>query len=280
MTRPLRSVLFLPASNPRAIEKARGLACDAVVLDLEDAVGPDDKDAGRAAAVEAVRAGGFRAPTVAVRVNEIGSPWAEGDLAAVVEAAPGAVVAPKVGSGEGLRAYEGALCAAPEEVRLWAMIEISAALLNLREIASAGGRLQALVFGGNDMSKDLRRQVSANRAALHPAMAWTVAAARAHGLSPIDGVFNAIEDATGLEAECREGRDFGFDGKSLIHPSQIDVCNRVFTPSGAELAWARAVVAAFADPANAGKGVVRAGGQMAERLHLEQAQRMLAMAER
>jgi citrate lyase subunit beta/citryl-CoA lyase len=199
-------------------------------------------------------------------------------LAAVCDAGPDAVVAPKVGSAQVLRAYDGALCAAPERVRLWAMIETSSALLNLREIAGAGGRLQALLFGGNDMSKDLRRAVSANRTALHPGMAWTVAAARANGLIPVDAVFNVIEDPSGLEAECREGRDFGFDGKSLIHPSQIETCNRVFSPSDAEIAWARAVVSAFADPANAGKGVVRAGGQMAERLHLEQAERVLALA--
>jgi citrate lyase subunit beta / citryl-CoA lyase len=278
--KPLRSVLFLPASNPRAIEKARALACDAVVLDLEDAVGPDEKDEARRAAVAAVRDGGFSAATVAVRTNDLAGPWGEADLRALVEIAPAAVVAPKVSSAEVVRAYEGALCAAPEPVRLWAMIETTAALLNLREIAGAGGRLQALIFGGNDMSKDLRRAVSADRTALHPGLAWTVAAARANGLTPIDAVFNATEHAAGFEAECREGRDFGFDGKSLIHPSQIEACNRVFSPSEAEIAWARAVVDAFADPANAGKGVLRVGGAMAERLHLEQAERVLALAGR
>ena len=279
MTRPLRSVLFLPASNPRAVEKARGLACDAVVLDLEDAVGPDDKEQGRAAAAAAAREGGFRAATVAIRVNEIGSPWGEEDLRAVVEAAPDAAVAPKVGSADRLRAYEGAICAAPERVRLWAMVETSAALMNLKDIVAVEGRLQALLFGGNDMSKDLRRAISRDRRALHPGLAWTVAAARAAGLAPIDAVYNAIDDEQGLEAECREGRDFGFDGKSLIHPSQIDVCNRVFSPSEAEVEWARQVIAAFEAPENAGRGVVRVGGQMAERLHLEQARAVVALAE-
>ena len=278
MTRPLRSVLFLPASNARAIEKARTLACDAVVLDMEDAVGPDDKDLARAAAVGAVRDGGFKAATVAVRINDLDSPWAEADLAAMVEAAPDAVVVPKLSSAERLRAYDGALCAAPERVRLWAMIETSRGVLNAAEIADGGGRLQALLLGGNDLSKDLRRALSRDRKALHMAMSMTVAAARAAGLSPIDAVFNAVDDADGFEAECREGRDFGFDGKSLIHPSQIETCNRVFSPSEAEVAWARTVVDAFADPANAGRGVVRVEGQMAERLHLEQAEQVLALA--
>ena len=279
MTPALRSVLFLPASNPRAVEKARGLVCDAVVLDLEDAVGPDDKEEGRAAAVAALRAGGFLARTVAVRVNDLASPWGEADLRAVVEAAPDAVVAPKVGSGDRLRAYDGAICAAPERVRLWAMVETSAALLNLKEIVAVGGRLQALLFGGNDMSKDLRRAISRNRTALHPGLAWTVAAARSAGLAPIDAVYNSIDDAEGFEAECREGRDFGFDGKSLIHPSQIEVCNRVFSPSDTEVAWAREVIAAFEAPEHAGRGVVRVRGQMAERLHLEQARAVVALAE-
>ena len=228
----------------------------------------------------ALREGGFRAQTVAVRANDLDGPWGEADLRALVKAAPDAVVVPKVGSAERLRAYDGALCAAPDRVRLWAMIETAAGVLNLREVVTVGEtRLQALLFGPNDLSKDLRRAVSRDRTALHPALAWTVTAARAAGLAPIDGVFNAIEDTAGFEAECREGRNFGFDGKSLIHPSQIETCNRVFSPSEAEVAWARAVVAAFADPANAGKGVVRAGGQMAERLHLEQARRLLALAQ-
>jgi citrate lyase subunit beta/citryl-CoA lyase len=276
--RPLRSVLFLPASNPRAIEKARTLDCDAVVLDLEDAVGPDAKDIARQAAVTAVREGGFRAGTVALRVNGLETPWGEADVAAAVEAGPDVVVAPKVGSAEGARAYETALAAAPEPLRLWVMIETAAGVLNLPTLAAAGGRLEALLFGQNDLSKELGRQVGRSRTGLHPAMAWTVAAARAAGLTPLDGVFNDVADLQGLEAECREGREFGFDGKCLIHPGQVETANRVFAPSEEEAAWARAVVAAFDDPANAGKGVVRAQGKMAERLHLEQARRILGLS--
>jgi citrate lyase subunit beta/citryl-CoA lyase len=279
MRQPPRSVLFLPASNPRAVEKARTLACDAVVLDLEDAVAPEAKVEAREAALRAVREGGFRAGVVAVRVNALDSPWGEADLASAAGSGANAVVIPKLASAEALRAWDGALCAAPEPLRLWAMIETAAGVMNLWDIAgAAGGRLQALVFGANDLSKELGRPLGRSRLGLHPALAWTVAAARAAGLAPIDGVFNDITDAEGFEAECREGREFGFDGKSLIHPSQVEAANRVFSPEAEDLAWARAVVAAFADPANAGKGVVRVEGRMAERLHLEQAERLLATA--
>jgi citrate lyase subunit beta/citryl-CoA lyase len=276
--RPLRSVLFLPASNPRAIEKARTLDCDAVVLDLEDAVGPELKPEAREAAAAAVRAGGFRAGTVALRVNGLETPWGAADLAAALQAAPDAVVAPKVSSAEAVRAYEAALGAAPEALRLWVMIETAAGVLNLPQIAAAGGRLQALLFGQNDLSKELGRQVGRSRTGLHPAMAWTVASARAAGVVPVDGVFNDVADLDSLAAECREGREFGFDGKCLIHPGQVETANRLFSPSAEETAWARAVVAAFDDPASAGAGVVRVEGRMAERLHLEQARRILGLS--
>ena len=276
---PLRSVLFLPASNPRAIEKARGLPADAVVLDLEDAVAPDAKDSARQAAVEAVNAGGFRAPTVAIRVNDAASEWGEADLAAVIGSAADAVVAPKVGSAEAVAAYKGGLCAAPERMRLWAMIETAAGVMNLAAIVTRPQRLQVLLFGANDLSKDLGRPLGRDRTGLHAQLGWTVTAARAAGLVPIDGVFNAVDDGEGFEAECREGRLFGFDGKSLIHPSQVEPANRLFSPGEAEVAWARAVVAGFADPAAAGKGAIRIGDRMAERLHLTQAERILRLAE-
>ena len=275
--KPLRSVLFLPASNPRAIEKARTLACDVVVLDLEDAVAPEAKDEARDAALAAVRQGGFGARTVVIRLNDLDSPWGEADVAAVVATAPDAVAVPKVGSADAVRGWEGALCAAPEGLRLWAMIETAAGVLNLREVVTAStGRLQALLFGPNDLSKDLGRQHGRDRTGLHPALAWTVAAARSAGLTPLDGVFNDLSDAAGFEAECREARSFGFDGKCLIHPSQVEAANRLFSPTSEEAAWARAVIAAFDDPANAGKGVLRVDGRMAERLHVEQAKRIIA----
>jgi citrate lyase subunit beta/citryl-CoA lyase len=272
----LRSVLFLPASNPRAIEKARGLACDAVVLDLEDAVAPEQKDEARAAMVEAVRAGGFLAGAVAVRVNGLDTPWGEEDLSGAAEAGPDVVVAPKVASHADVLAYNRRL---GRVGALWAMVETCAGVLCVRDIAAAAAetRLKALVLGQNDLSREMRIRRTADRAALHMAMASIVTAARAYGLAALDGVFNGLDDSDGLAAECAQGRDFGFDGKTLIHPSQLAAASAAFSPSEAELQQARAIVAAFEDPANAGKGAIRVEGfGMAERLHLDEARRLLA----
>ena len=277
MIRPRRSVLFLPASNPRAVAKARELACDVVVLDLEDAVAPEAKAAAREAAAAAI-AEGFGGREVVLRVNALDTPWGEADLAAAARAAPDAVLAPKVNTAAEVRAYDGGLCTAPPRVRFWAMIETPRAVLELPAIAAEAGatRLDALVLGVNDLGASTRARRTPGREPFAYAMAATVTAARAYGLLAIDGVHNAVEDTEGLEAACRQGRDFGFDGKSLIHPSQIEAANRAFSPSDEEVAWAEAVSAAFADPANAGKGAVRVDGKMAERLHLEEAERILA----
>ena len=265
-----RSVLFLPADNPRAVEKARGLDCDVAVLDLEDAVGPDNKVAARVAAVEAIRQGGFR-PRLAVRVNAADTPWAADDLAALAEAGAALVVLPKVETpetvAEAARALNG-------RARLIAMIETPLALKNLWAIAGAGDGLEALMLGANDLAATLGTGPSPDREPLKPWLAAVVAAARLNSIAAIDGVFNRLDAPDALAAECAQGRLYGFDGKSLIHPNQIAAAHAAFSPGAAAIAHARAVVAAFAATPEA--GVLRVDGEMVERLHLEPAERLLA----
>lgn len=272
--RPLRSVLFLPADNARAVAKARTLFCDAVVLDLEDAVAPEAKAAARAAAVAALGEGDWGERLTAVRVNGLDTAWGGGDLAALADAAPDVVIAPKIDVAPRVIDYASML---PARARLWAMVETCGAVMNLSDIARASPALSGLMIGTNDLSKDMRRPLSRDRRPLHAALALTVTAARANGLVALDGVFNALDDAEGFAAEAAEGRGFGFDGKSLIHPSQIEAANRAFSPGEDELAWAKGVVDAFADQPDA--ALVRANGAMVERLHLEQAQRLLRLAQ-
>ncbi|MBN9466331.1 CoA ester lyase [Brevundimonas sp.] len=271
----VRSVLYLPATNPRAIEKARTLDCDVAVLDLEDAVAPDRKVEARAAAVAALCQGGFT-PRLGVRINALGTPWGADDAAALAEAGADLIVAPKVETPEAVHALSAAL---PRDARLWAMIETPRALLNLTEIAAAGGALDGLMLGVNDLAKALGTGTSADREPFKPWLALVVAVARAHGLLALDGVFNRIDDAEGLTSEATQGRLYGFDGKSLIHPSQIAATNRAFSPSETEIAQARAVVAAFAADGAQGLGAIQVDGAMVERLHLDQARALLARAE-
>lgn len=266
-----RSVLYLPASNARAIEKARTLTCDVAVLDLEDAVAPEAKAEARASAVQAVQSGGF-GPLVGVRINGLDTEWGMDDIAALARTGITLVVAPKVESAEAVLALSAAL---PPTAALIAMIETPAALMRLQSIAGAGGALVGLMLGVNDLAATLGTGVSADREPLKPWLAATVAAARMHGLAVLDGVFNRINDAEGFAAECAQGRLYGFDGKSLIHPSQIAGANAAFAPSPVEVAQAEAVVAAFADPASDGRGAIRVNGAMVERLHLVSAERLL-----
>ncbi|MDR3510693.1 MAG: CoA ester lyase [Caulobacteraceae bacterium] len=278
--RPRRSALYMPASNARAIEKARALACDVVILDLEDAVAPEAKPAARAQAVEAVRAGGFGRREVVIRCNGLDTPWGAEDLAAAAACGPDAVLAPKVSSPADIAAYDAALAAAPAATRLWAMVETCAAVLDLKAIAAArAGRLSGLAIGLNDLAKEMGGRQTPDRAPHLAVLTLTVAAARANGLVALDSVCNALDDPDLMERQCRQGAEIGFDGKTLIHPGQIEITNRLFSPPEDEVAFARAVIAAFAAPENAGRGALRVEGRLAERLHLGQAERLVAIAE-
>lgn len=279
--RPRRSALYMPASNAKAVEKARTLDADVIILDLEDAVAPEMKPAAREAAVAAVKAGGFGPREVVIRVNGLDTPWGADDLAAAAEAGPDAVLVPKVNDAADVRLYDQHLSAAPTSTRLWTMIETAKAAFHLWEIAEAAHstRLSAWVMGVNDFAKEMRARQTPDRAPFLPLLTLSVAAAQAHGLMILDSVHNDIEDLAALEAVCVQGVDFGFDGKTLIHPKHLEICNRVFSPSPEDVAWSHAVIAAFNAPENAGKGALRVDGKMAERLHLAQAERLVAVAQ-
>ncbi|WP_298282300.1 CoA ester lyase [Novosphingobium sp.] len=282
-SRPLRSVLYMPASNARAMAKARMLDCDAVALDLEDAVAPEAKADARTALVAEGLAGGFGHRRLIARINALATPWGHDDLMALASAPVEAVLAPKVDDAADIAALSAAMDHAgfAPDVALWVMIETPRAVLALERIAACAAttRLRGFVLGLNDLAKDSGIAQLPGRSAFVPVLTMAVLAARAHGLLILDGVCNAIEDQALLEAECQQARDSGFDGKTLIHPAQLDLCNRVFSPSLSEIGQAQAIVAAFADPANAGKGALRVDGKMAELLHLAQAERLLAKAE-
>jgi citrate lyase subunit beta/citryl-CoA lyase len=279
VTRPRRSALYLPASNPRAVEKARSLATDVVILDLEDSVAPDGKAEARDGAVAAVKAGGFGPREVVIRVNGLETPWGEADLAAAAAAGPDAILVPKVASPDHLARYAAALGSG--RTGLWAMIETCAAIFALGEMghASVNTGCDVWVIGFNDLVKEMRCRPGPDRAPLLPSLALAVMAARAHGLAILDGVYNDIPDLEGLARECRQGADLGFDGKTLIHPTHLAAANVAFAPDPDEVAWARTVAAAFMSPENAGKGVLKVEGRMVERLHLAQAQRLIALAD-
>ncbi|HEX8485774.1 CoA ester lyase [Sphingomonas sp.] len=278
MTRPIRSALYMPASNPRAIMKARDLACDAVILDLEDAVAPEEKPRARAAAVAAAREGGFGGRTLVVRVNAIDTEWGAADLVAVAGVGFDAVLVPKVDGPGDVHRYAAAI----GDTALWIMIETCRSVFALEPLAACAhdAALTTFVLGTNDLAKEMRARLTPERAPFLPFLAHAVAAARIHGLSVLDGVYNAIDDADGFARACAQSVEYGCDGRTLIHPSQIAACNAAFSPGEAEIAHACAIVAAFDLPENRDKGAVRVGGAMAERLHLAEAQRTLALAER
>ena len=279
--RPRRSVLYVPGSNARAIEKAVTLDADVILIDLEDAVAPAAKDEARANTLSAVRSGAFRDKELAVRINGLDTAEAASDLA--VAALADAVVVPKVGTPEDIGRVRAGLAALDQATTpVWAMIETPMAILNLAGIAATaageGAPLTCFVLGTNDLAKDLRLQVTASRFSLLPCLSQAVIAARAYGIDVLDGVFNALRDTEGFAAECRQGRGLGFDGKTLIHPAQIALANEIFGPGEVEIAEATAIVEAFARPENAGKGVITVHGRMTERLHLAMAERTLALA--
>jgi len=283
--RPRRSVLYMPGSNARAIEKARTLAVDGVILDLEDAVAPDAKMQARKQVVEAVRAGGFGAREVFIRVNGIDTPWHAEDMDAATHAAPDAILVPKIGSVEQLERVGQRLLDMKIDlkVRIWAMIETPEAIFNINALAAEAhdseARLAGFVIGTNDLAKETRARIVPGRAPMLPWLAQCILAAHAHRIDILDGVYNDIGDAEGFAQECAQGRDMGFDGKTIIHPSQIEACNAAFSPSADEVAEARKTIAAFDRPENKDKGVVQIDGRMVERMHADMARRTVAIAE-
>jgi citrate lyase subunit beta/citryl-CoA lyase len=281
--RPRRSCLYMPGANAKALEKAKTLPADVLLLDLEDSVAPEAKADARAQVASVVKAGGYGKREVIVRCNALATPWGRDDIAAAGPAGPDGLLAPKVETAEEVRTLDAAMTEAgfPAHAALWIMIETPRAILNLAEIAAAakGTRLSVFVMGLNDLAKETRARAGAKRAAFFAPLSLAVTAARAEGLTAIDGVYNDIADQAGFEAECRQGLEFGFDGKTLIHPSQIEGCNAIFAPTPEEVSRARAVIDAFALPENAGKGVIKVDGKMTELLHLEEARRVVAVAD-
>jgi citrate lyase subunit beta/citryl-CoA lyase len=278
--RPRRSVLYVPGSNARALEKARTLPVDALILDLEDAVAPAAKEEARRTLGAALAGVGFGHREVAVRVNGPATPWGAEDLAFAARCGADAVVLPKVESPDEVHAAERALAAAgaPADLALWCLVETPRGVLAAPRIAAASPRLAALVMGTSDLVKDLHARHTPARTEVLYALGAVLVAARAHGLVALDGVHLDLSDDAGFEASCRQGRDLGFDGKTLIHPKTVDVANRVFAPSEAELAEAMRVIAAHAEAAAAGRGVVVVDGRLVEALHVEMARRVVALA--
>jgi citrate lyase subunit beta/citryl-CoA lyase len=278
--RPRRSVLYMPGANERALTKAETLPADALILDLEDAVAPDAKAEARERVCEAAASGRYGRREVTIRINGAGTPWHDDDLRAVAAAGPAAVVVPKVDSAGAVHAIEKGLEAggAPDRTAIWAMLETPAATLRAAEICTASERLTVLVMGTNDLAKELQAEHVPGRQPLLPGLGLSLLAARATRKVILDGVYNDIADAEGFEAECRQGRQLGFDGKTLIHPSQLEPCNRVFAPGADEVERAGRIIEAFEQAEAEGRGVVTVDGRMVENLHVEQARRTLALA--
>ncbi len=278
--RPRRSVLYMPGANTRALEKARSLPADALIFDLEDAVAPDAKEAARTNVVLAAESKAYGRREIAIRCNGLATPWGEADVAAIATSGADAILVPKVESAAEVTHVVSLLdtAGAPQTMAVWAMMETPKGFLRAEEIAGAHPRLALFVMGTNDLVKDMRARHTPMRLPLVTALGLGMLAARAHGLTILDGVYNDIKDAEGFRAVCRQGLEMGFDGKTLIHPSQIEPCNEVFAPSAAELEMAGKIVAAFKAAQAEGKGVVTVDGRMIENLHVEQAERALALA--
>jgi citrate lyase subunit beta/citryl-CoA lyase len=279
--RPRRSVLYMPGANERALEKAKGIPADALILDLEDAVAPDAKPEARARVCAAAASGDYGTKEIAIRINGIGTQWHEDDIAAAAAAGPDAIVVPKVNSAEEvariIAAFEAA--GAPAHTKLWAMLETPVAVLNAESIATASDRLTVLVMGTNDLAKELYAEHVPGRAPLLFGLQKCLMAARLAGKVILDGVYNDIKDDEGFRAECVQGKQFGFDGRTLIHPSQVEPCNEVFAPSADEIEYSRKVIAAFDEAQAEGRGVVTVDGRMIENLHVDTARRIFAVAD-
>ena len=278
--RPRRSVLYMPGANTRALEKARTLPADASIFDLEDAVAPDAKEAARANVAAAARSKGYGKREIAIRCNGLATPWGKADVTAIATSGADAIVVPKVESAGDVVEIVSLLVSggAPTSMAVWAMMETPKAILRAEEIAGAHERLQLFIMGTNDLVKDMRARHTPMRLPMVTALGLCMLAARAYGLTILDGVYNDIQDAEGFKDICRQGLEMGFDGKTLIHPSQIEPCNEVFAPSASELEMAAKIVAAFKTAQAEGKGVVTVDGRMIENLHVEQAERALALS--
>ena len=282
--RPRRSVLYMPGLNERALDKARTIPADSLILDLEDSVAPEGKAAARAGVCAAVKTGGYGRRELVIRPNAIETVWGMDDLRAAVSVGPDAILVPKVSQPGDILTVAKVLAdiGAPAKTRLWAMMETPRSILNVREIAALGAdpesRLSCLVMGTNDLLKESRARALHNRIAVVPWLAMSLVAARAFGLDILDGVYNDFRDEAGFCAECEHGRILGMDGKTLIHPSQVGPCNEIFSPTEEEISWAHKIIAAFEQPEYAHKGVITVEGKMVERLHLVQAKRTVAIA--
>ena len=283
--RPRRSVLFMPGSNTRAVEKAKTLPVDGIILDLEDSIAPNEKDAARDQLVKSAKAGGFGKREVFIRTNAIDTPWFADDFSAAAHAGCDAVVVPKVSTPQQIEMLGQRLLDmhAPIHMRLWVMIETSLAIFNAPMLAATARdsetRLAGFIIGTNDLSRETRARIVPGRA---PMLGWLsncVLAAHAYNIDILDSVYNDIANTKGFADECAQGRDFGFDGKTLIHPSQIDACNAAFSPPTEEVTQARKIIAAFALPENAGKGVIQLDGRMVEKMHADIAHRTVAIAD-
>ena len=278
---PRRSVLYMPGANERALEKAKGLDADALILDLEDAVAPDAKAEARERVCAAASSGEYGSKEVAIRVNGLTTQWHAEDIAAAAKAGPAAVVVPKVDSVADVHAIEAGLEAggAPDTTKIWAMVETPVAMLHAEAIAAASERLTVLVMGTNDLAKELHAEHVPGRQPLLTGLGLCLLAARATGKVILDGVYNDIKDEAGFEAECLQGRQMGFDGKTLIHPSQLEPANRIWAPTADAVEDAAALIATFEEAIAAGKGVVTHNGRMIENLHVDNARRILAVAD-
>lgn len=279
--RPRRSVLYMPGSNPRALDKGRTLPADGLILDLEDAVAPDAKPAARAAIRDAVAAGGYGRRELVIRTNGLATPWGYDDLVMAATSGADAVLLPKVESPDLVRQADAVLRAAgaPDSLSIWCMMETPLGILNVREIAGASPRLGALVLGTSDLAKDLHAAHTRDRLPMLTSLGLCLLAARAYGLAVLDGVHLDLNDDAGFAESCRQGLELGFDGKTLIHPKTIAACNAIFAPGEEEVAHAHRIIDAHAEATAQGKGVVLVDGKLVENLHVENARRLVALAE-
>ena len=278
--RPRRSILYMPGSNARALEKGRGLPADALILDLEDAVAPDAKELARSQIAAAVAEGGYGAREIIVRVNGLDTPWGREDVVAIAACGADAILLPKVESASMVRELEELMVAsgAPETMAIMCMMETPLGILHAEEVSGASGRLTCLVMGTSDLVKDLQAAHTPERLPVLTSLSFCILAARAYGLAVVDGVHLDLQDDVGFAAACRQGRELGFDGKTLIHPKTIAAANEAFAPSAEEIVWSQKIIAAHSEAAAEGKGVVVVDGKLIENLHVESAQRVVAMA--